>query len=183
MYHQMMLFVEGRDDSRLVECVIKPLVQPYYDSVAVEEYAHSTAECLKRYLRSLKSARSDYLFFTDIDESRCIPARRQQVAERYTPLSASHVIVVRKEIESWYMAGLDSRACGKIGLKELQYTDNLTKEGFLKLQPKRYDSRVDFMQVILQEFSVETAKQKNGSFRYLARRLESLSPCDAGLIV
>jgi hypothetical protein len=75
-------------------------------------------------------------------------------------------MVVIKEIESWYIAGLRDIESKKFGIQTFSTTDSLTKENFSNLIPKRYDSRLDFMIEILKNFSAETAKQKNKSFRY-----------------
>jgi hypothetical protein len=49
-------------------------------------------------------------------------------------------------------------------------TDTLTKEKFDRLISAKYVSRIDFMQEILENFRMETAKQNNKSFRYFIRK-------------
>ncbi|MHC4361138.1 MAG: hypothetical protein ACYSTN_10185, partial [Planctomycetota bacterium] len=83
----------------------------------------------------------------------------------------NNVIVIVKEIESWYLAGLDSKNCKKLGIKVFRKTDNITKEQFDKLRPRKFNSRIDFMIEILKRFSMETAKRKNKSFDYFIAKI------------
>ena len=48
----------------------------------------------------------------------------------------------------------------------LASTDELTKEDFNRLIPRRFDSRIDFMFEILKSFSIETAARRNNSFDF-----------------
>ncbi|MDI6767583.1 MAG: hypothetical protein QME52_12240, partial [Bacteroidota bacterium] len=49
-------------------------------------------------------------------------------------------------------------------------TDDTTKEQFNRLIPEKYDSRIDFMSEILNNFSFKTAKRKNRSFKYFIEK-------------
>ena len=80
------------------------------------------------------------------------------------------IIVVIKEIESWYLAGLDNEVCRQLKINNFADTDNVTKEKFNALIPKKFTSRIDFMLEILKNFSIEIAKQKNNSFRYFVEK-------------
>ena len=81
-------------------------------------------------------------------------------------------MIVKKEIESWYIAGLSDTNLKKLKIKltakgkKGDITGNMTKEKFNKLMPKRFDSRIDFMLEILNQFSLNTAKKRNKSFSY-----------------
>lgn len=106
-----------------------------------------------------------------MNRSRCITARKQTIKNKYgRRISVDRIIVVVKEIESWYIAGLDNGACKELGLHSFTSADNITKEKFNDMMPKKFDSRIDFMVEILKRFSVETAVRKNKSFDYFARR-------------
>jgi hypothetical protein len=87
---------------------------------------------------------------------------------KFKTADATQIFVVIKEIESWYLAGLDDVGCKTLGLAPVGDTDNLSKEQFDALQPARFDSRVDFLIEITKLFSVERAENKNKSFRYFA---------------
>ncbi|HUW86051.1 MAG TPA: hypothetical protein VMV55_04150, partial [Methanoregula sp.] len=57
-----------------------------------------------------------------------------------------------------------------LAVPDLSFTDELTKEDFNHLIPRKYDSRIDFMFEILKYFSIDTARQKNHSFRFFINR-------------
>ena len=82
------------------------------------------------------------------------------------------IIVVVKEIESWYLAGLDNKVCKQLKIKNFPNTEKVTKEEFNSLIPKKFTSRIDFMLEILKNFSIEIAKKKNTSFRYFVEKYD-----------
>jgi hypothetical protein len=77
--------------------------------------------------------------------------------------------VVIKEIESWYYAGLSIESVQNLNVPSLPFTDDLTKEDFNRLIPKKYDSRIDFMFEILKYFSIDAARKKNCNWLGQAR--------------
>lgn len=113
----------------------------------------------------------DYLFFCDVNSAPCVTAKKQQLRQTYQQIETDRVIVVYREVESWYLAGLDQTSCRSLRIRHLPDTNNVTKEQFNQLMPKPVTARAVFLQQILRHFSVEVAKQKNGSFRYLCQKL------------
>jgi hypothetical protein len=111
--------------------------------------------------------RADYILVVDIDDSPCVTAKKQEAQGNLKNLSQDRVLVVVKEIEGWYLAGLCKDSAKKLGLKEIpESTNTLTKEDFNRLIPKKFDSRIDFVREILKNFSLEIAQNKNSSLRY-----------------
>ena len=90
----------------------------------------------------------------------------------YENIDNDKMIVVIKEIESWYLAGLDNEVCRQLKINNFADTDNVTKEKFNALIPKKFTSRIDFMSEILKYFSIEIAKQKNNSFQYFVEKYD-----------
>ncbi len=82
------------------------------------------------------------------------------------------MVVVAKEIESWYLAGIPDDQCRKHRIKKPPRTCDVSKEQFNKLVPKRM-TRIEFMQYILDCYCIETGKKTNASLRYLFKKLES----------
>jgi hypothetical protein len=77
---------------------------------------------------------------------------------------------VVKEIESWYLAGLDKNTSKKCGIrKKIGTTDNITKEHFNHLIPRNMP-RTDFIQKILENYDVEIAKERCESFGYFLNK-------------
>jgi hypothetical protein len=170
-YRRMWVLLEGNDDERFFEKVIKPILSIRYDSVQAWKYTQETVKRTKNFLKSIGAMDSGYFFLRDINNSPCITAKKKSVKNKYRRIDINNVIVIVKEIESWYLAGLDSKNCKKLGIKVFRKTDNITKEQFDKLRPRKFNSRIDFMIEILKRFSMETAKRKNKSFDYFIAKI------------
>lgn len=119
--------------------------------------------------------RADCLLLADIDDSPCVSAKREVLGERFQQaLESADAVVVVREIESRYMAGLDDGVCRQLGIASLSRTDHVTKEHFRTLIPKRFDGSVaDFMIELLRAYRTEVARGRNRSFCYLMDLLET----------
>jgi len=171
-YGGLYLFVEGNDDERLFKSVFANKLEEKYGWVKLYKYSNSNKEKVNNFLKVLKANGIDYIFTTDINDSPCITARKDTIKSRYKEVDYDKIIVIVKEIESWYLAGLDENACKELKIKNFSTTDDITKEQFNNLIPKKFSSRIDFMREILNRFSVEVAKTKNKSFRYFANKYQ-----------
>ena len=172
MYRRLFILIEGPDDGRFFNRIIKPIFEGRYDYVGVWEHAQKSPKKTKSFINNINAMSSDnivanYIFVTDFNDAPCFTYRKQAKQSKLTNLDKDKIIVARKEIEGWYLAGLDETCSNKCGIIHCQSTDNVTKEQFDKLIPKKFaSSRIDFCQEILKYFEVEIAKQKNESFRY-----------------
>jgi len=170
-YSRLWILVEGNDDEKLVE-KIKPVFEKKYEFVQIWKYAQEPQKRIRGFLKSINSMRSDYFFLRDINQSPCITARKENVGNTYGPIiDLNKVVVVIKEIESWYLAGLEKKDSRELDFEDLNKTDDITKERFDSSIPAKFDSRIDFMQEILKRFSIETAKEKNTSFDYFMSKI------------
>ena len=175
MYRRMWVFVEGKDDRRFVNAVLRPILEEEYDFVDTWEYAQETPKKVIQFLRAMKSMKAGCLFLADIDDSPCVSAKRDVLGARFPQaLEPADAVVVVREIESWYMAGLDDETCQELGITGLSCTDDLTKEQFRTLIPKRFDGSVaDFMIELLRAYRTEVARARNRPFCYLMDLLET----------
>jgi len=114
--------------------------------------------------------KNDYIFVADIDQERSVRDKKQILYYRFSDISGRSIVVVIREIESWYLAGLSFDSAQELGVPDLLETNQLTKEDFNTLIPHQFDSRIDFMFEILKSFSIETAINKNDSFRFFVTR-------------
>jgi hypothetical protein len=173
----MHVLVEGRDDREFVNAVIRPMLQRQYDDVQVWEYAGETITRRMNYIRSIQATNADYLFMADLDTSPCITERKNNLVNGHRGMiDAECAVVVVKEIESWYLAGVDEHACQEFGIPNVPHTDHVTKEQFRSRVPRRFNNFVvNFMMEILRGFQIEVAKGRNRSFGYLMNRLETRS--------
>lgn len=113
---------------------------------------------------------ADYFYVTDINLAPCVTAKKEKVQGKFNNLDENRIIVVIKEIESWYLAGLDDTSSQTFRISSFSNINNITKEQFNALIPKNFDSRIDFMLEILKCFSIEIAKQRNKSLRYFLEK-------------
>jgi hypothetical protein len=166
-YKTLWIFVEGDDDVRFFERVMKPSLTRKYDRIQIWRYAQEKKEKVKSFLRSIRKMNAGYIYTTDINDTPSVTAKKQKVQSKFGDIDKDRIMVVEKEIESWYLAGVDDTCSRKLGISPPGSTDSITKEQFNALIPRRFDgSRIDFMEEILRYFNIETAKQKNESFRY-----------------
>lgn len=166
-YRRLTLFVEGKDDIDFAEQILLPLAEHRYDYVDIYEYAQKTRSNTREFITTIVRADYwDYLFMADFDQGPCVTRRKDQLVSRYGNLEPDRILIVRREIESWYLAGLDRDSCAELGIPFLGDTDDVTKEQFDGMIPNSFDARTDFMVEILNRFSTETARGRNGSFDY-----------------
>jgi len=110
---------------------------------------------------------AEYIFFTDADLTPSISIKKEKIRKVFSNVEEEKLQIVVQEIESWYLAGLDQKACEKLGVsKKLNDTQTISKEHFLWLMPSRFDSYIDFMIEIIKVFDVEAAAETNRSFAY-----------------
>jgi hypothetical protein len=170
MKKRLFILVEGGDDVRFFGRIIKPLFVSRYDSVEIIPYACIKREKVNNLLKSVRQMNDDYIFVADIDTELSVRDKKQLLYYRFSHIDGGSIVIVIREIESWYMAGISGTTGQELGLFLPPSTDDLTKEDFNRLIPQRFDSRIDFMFEVLKSFSLETALQKNRSFGFFISR-------------
>lgn len=167
-YKKLYLLVEGDDDERFAERVIMPRLRARYDHIQVWTYAQKKSEKVNSFLRTIQAMGAEYYLLSDIDANACLGKKRAALLQEFPALRGRQAVILVKEIESWYMAGLTDR--NPLRLRVPRTTCTLTKEQFNDAMPKRFDSRVDYMSEVLKHFDARTAARRNDSFRYFMRR-------------
>lgn len=162
--------VEGNDDERFFNAVIQPMLQERYSFITTYKYASVKKKKVSNFIRSIRDMQADYIFLADINNSPCVTNKKEKLQGKYENIDTNKIVIVIKEIESWYLAGLGKEACRRLGLSPVRTTENMTKEQFNARIPTRFTSRIDFMIEILSAFSAEEAKRKNHSFAYFMRK-------------
>lgn len=165
MSKRFYFLVEENDDEGFFKNIIKPLLIDEYDQVQIWQHAQKSTETVIRFLRSLEAMGADYVYVADIDNFECVTGKKGWIINQLEELDSDKILVVIKEIEAWYLAGIDEENSGK-GIENLSDTNEIFKEDFNELIPENFDSRIDFMQEIIKSFSVETGKAKNDSLSY-----------------
>ncbi len=168
------VWVEGPDDARFFTGVLDPLFKRSYPLIKVIEYARMKDVKIANYLKSIIATGDCYIFFTDFDNNVCVSSTKQQLINKKINLDNKKIIVVKNEIESWYLAGLNLRDSKHLKIKKLQCTDEITKEKFLKIMEcAKFSSRIDFMNEIIKVYSIDHAQTKNTSFKYFYNKFMS----------
>ena len=166
-YRKLVLFVEGKDDQLFAESILRPLAQSLFDHVEVYEYAEEKPTKVRGYINQIRFVHDwSYIFIADFDQGPCVTLRKSGLTRRYNGLETERIMIVRHEIESWYLGGLDSDSCDDLGIQYLRDTNDATKEQFDSLIPSRFEDRADFMLEVLGRYDIETARGRNGSFDY-----------------
>ena len=169
-YKRLFVWVEGPDDERFFKGIIVPKLQKKYREVKIVLYANMKKEKINDFIKGIKAMNADYIFVTDINDSPCVTARKQKKQEKVEQLDETNIVVAVKEIESWYLAGMDDDCCRRFRIRVFKKTNHITKEKFNDLIPTKFDSRTDFMLEILKFFSVRVGISKNDSFKYLVEK-------------
>jgi hypothetical protein len=173
---RLFIFVEGNDDERFFRHVIRPLFEPKYQSVELIMYA-----CLKnvrvcKFIKGVSSLGHDFILVADIDEEPSVKSKKKVIRHWFCEVEDNDIMVIIKEIESWYLAGVDDHAASQLGIHPPGRTDQVTKEDFNRKIPHRYTSRVAYMIDILNLFSIRAAKKKNRSFHFFMKKYRLSRP-------
>lgn len=172
-YKIIYFFVEGPDDLRFFENIIYTILEKKCNLIKIITYAGMKGEKIENYIKSIKSMnhsnnelKTEYFFISDIDCQPCVTKKKSFLKAQYNNIDVSKIIVVIKEIESWYLAGLKNKNLEKFNIGNLRETNSINKEDFDRRIPKQFDLKRDFLIEILKVFSVSEAKRKNNSFKY-----------------
>jgi hypothetical protein len=168
---KLYIFVEGIDDVLFFNAIIIPFFLKFYADVEIIQYAQLKRIKVNKYLESIATLGFDYLLISDLDEEPSIKQKKNIIKERFCEVDFSKIIVVIKEIESWFIAGLSSELAEKWGIENFERTELVTKEDFNllygnKRTGKKFKSRLDFMQELLKYFDIEIAIKKNISLEF-----------------
>jgi len=173
-YRQIFIFIEGDKDEIFFSKIIKPLFEKRYSYVRLWKYAEVSKAKIHSFIESIRAMDADYIFVTDINNSPCVTAKKKKIKKMIKNIDIDRIVVVRKEIEGWCLAGLENSLCNRLRAPFKKDTNDLTKEEFNNLIPKKFDSEIDFIIEILKSFSIETAEERNTSFGYFINKYRLL---------
>lgn len=164
-YKKLFIWVEGEDDKRFFNFIINLIFGEKYDWIKIIQYAKKKPKWRIDFLKTIIAMKADYIYVADINNAPCVTAKKYKTRN----IDKDKIIVVIKEIEGWYLAGLDDINSKRLKISTVTTTDTITKEQFNRLIPKN-ESRIDFMSEILKCFSLGIAIQKNTSFNYFVEK-------------
>jgi hypothetical protein len=167
MYKELYVLVEGDNDERFVEWVVKPIIEKNYDYIGYYQYARRSKEKNEQFIRSLVSRDVDFFCLVDFNSSPCVTERKQQAKHKLGDVDAPRILVVKTEIESWYIAGVNENCCRRLKIPLLDATDNIAKEHFEHLlEQSKLGCTISCMVEMLKNYDIGIAKSKNSSFNY-----------------
>lgn len=178
---RLFIFVEGSDDVRFFETIIKPRFEHAFESVELITFACTKSVKVDRFIRGINAMHHSYIIVTDIDMETSVHAKKMIILSRFTEADYRNIMVIIQEIESWYLAGIDDTGAKALGIHAPARTDFVTKEHFIRWIPRYYPSKIAFMIEILKHFSLSVAVEKNKSFRFFLEHFVIVNPVDAGL--
>lgn len=158
------VFVEGLSDLRFIKHHLELKGLTYEDDFTVAEYAGQKTIKTNNHIKSIKQIPGrDYIFISDIDH-RSLEETTDLLLNTYSELEIDNIKPVNREIESWYLAGLDiGNSKLKLKKKIPRSTEQISKEQFLSHFDCMED--VEIMLDILESFSIDLAKARNSSFQ------------------
>ena len=84
MFNRLFIWVEGHDDLRFFEEIVKPLFTPHFDRIIVTMYAEMPDKLVCDFIKTNAGKNRDYIFQADIDYStKSVDWKKQKIIERY----------------------------------------------------------------------------------------------------
>jgi hypothetical protein len=163
----LFVLVEGDADLRFFEQVMIPIMSSKHPNIEVRKYAEMKKKVLRGLVKSLPLMKAEYIFVADIDNYPCIRKRKTSILRKYGKvIDPDRIAVVVKEIESWYLCGLDNDYCTTLrSKKSLTRTEHISKEDFITLIPKGV-VKPEFIEQLFSKFKLDVGKAKNRSFKH-----------------
>ncbi len=157
-------WVEGEDDQRFVESVFIPHIAGY-DAILVQKYASMKHAKVRAFLRSIKRSGQEVIFLADRDHAPCIQRRIDAVREKYSVPKEFPIVIVCREIEGWYLAGLADLGNRSLwsGSKNVD-VNTIQKLKFNEGKPNRFVYRIDWMIELLKNHDRACARARSASF-------------------
>jgi hypothetical protein len=162
----LIVFIEGDDDKRFFEAVIKPLLDSRYRLVRLIKWSQMHKRDVETLVEQANTKGNRYVFVGDINSELCVTAKKRSLMDVYPFLHSSSIFVVKREIESWYLAGAPSNLYSSSNVS----TENVAKGELQRACPQRFDSLIDYKRELLRCFEFGRAKQRNRTFcRFIVR--------------
>lgn len=180
----LFIFVEGSDDEDFIQNIIIPFFESQNIKPKIIQYSKLSKKKLLEFLRTIKYLKNnDYIYLTDFDclshgaKNFCITTRKSKVINNSgAQINSEKIVVVKDEIESWYLAIANDSFLENYSIKINKDTETLYKEKFDELWEKsRFKNKKDFLQEILQNYSIENGIKRNKSFEYFINKFTPYS--------
>ncbi|MBQ9161297.1 MAG: hypothetical protein IJ122_08285 [Methanobrevibacter sp.] len=171
--NNLFVYVEGDHDKIFADYILSSYLR---DEKSIELWPIKYAEKPPKLINKDIKSKYNYLFLSDLDNKRypCITARKEDRLSNYNYLNSSRIIIVREEIESWYLAGIDTSLSQFSNLEIPENTDGIDKETFDEIINEISDSKKDALIEIAKYYNLDLAIKRNKSFKYFLDKLDGL---------
>lgn len=184
MSNKLYIFIEGNDDELFIKEVVIGQLLPE-TNITPWKYSQKTKKKIKDFISSIDSMDADYIFITDFDEGDSLENKKNDLLLDFPFIDGDRLVIVKNEIESWYIAGINQETGIEIECKkELRKikipddTEPITKEQFEDLIPCSFkDSKIDFMKEIVKCFDISIATERNDSFKNFVNEFCMIKKC------
>jgi len=164
--------VEGNRDETFIKEIVRPILleKHSYKDIITYKYANRTKTENIKFVDAVKSLNDDVLCLGDIKGAPCVTEKKKRLQmEKVGEIGDDCIIVVIKEIESWYLAGVGRKCCRRLNIKFCDRTDRLSKEEFHAIIAKsKYQPRIHCIAEMIRNYDVCLAVGRNKSFNYFA---------------
>ena len=162
----LFILVEGDDDERFFDKILKPFFNENDFAIKIWQYAQRTKR-IKDFIKSINSMNAFFIIFHDHNDCPCISFVKEKVLKlAKIEVDSNYIFIVKKEIESWYLAGISNELLKKYKIRKTLSTENISKERFNDLIPKKI-SKLSFISDIIKDYNLNLAQGKNNSLKYL----------------
>ena len=182
-YRNLFVFAEGPTDADFFvsKVIVDQLLKINIHAVTPIKYASEKNwnAKLRNLINSINSINSKnpnnialYIYARDFDSHTfpCITSARENIIKDHSVISKSNILIVKEEIESWYLAGIKKDLAKKYNITIPKNTDNISKEHFESLFS---DEPLTALRTeILDNYSITQARKRNSSFNYFIKKLK-----------
>ena len=173
---KIFIYIEGDHDEIFVNFILSEYARKNF-SIELHPipYAQKTTKNISKSIKS--KFRHNYIFLSDLDSDYhpCITSMKEERNDKYDGLDYSKIIIVKEEIESWYLAGVDNSLDIFKKWEIPDSTDEIKKEDFDKIYKTSFDSKKNCLIEIAKHYNFNLAINRNTSFKYFLNRLSNLN--------
>ncbi len=171
------ILIEGNDDQRFIDNVIRPHISKINPTLILTiQYAQDRKSNIDKIIQRFNAKNQKYILLGDYDSSeKCITLKKDELIETLTHLDNNAIFIVKDEIESWFLAGMNSdlEIFNEFDIPD--DTEGITKEMFDEMiDESHFDSRIDLMKEISKSYDFDLATKRNNSFKYFIEKLEKI---------
>lgn len=171
----VLLLVEGPTDRRFFERIILPRARQRGLRFRVVEWSTLTMGERRRIVEDAKRANRKYGFVADQDDHPCVSSKKRSLRRTMDFLADERIHVVTREIEGWYLAGLNQRASAQAGVSWSAInggTERIRSTSIAAIDKESFRTRDQLLLAALELFDFYRAVRVSPSFRKVCQRLD-----------